>query len=158
MMKKLFKLAAVAITGVVLGLLIQSCSTAKPIDNAQLEGYWVLKTFESKPVGESFKGSIPSLEFDFEKGQIYGSAGCNRYFGGFTFENNVLKAPNLGSTMMACIEENKENEFLKILSLADGLQVSIENDLLIFKNGDTAVLEFSKGEKQENTTQASVEE
>ena len=149
-MKRLFKMTAIAVVGIVLGLFSQSCTTAKPIDKALLEGYWVLKTFESKPVVESFKGNIPNLEFNFEKNEVSGSAGCNRYFGAFTLEDdNTFKAPNLVSTMMACLEDNKEGAFLQALSAANGLKISVENNSLIFADDKTTVLEFEKGEKVE---------
>ena len=109
----------------------------------------VLKTFEGKAVGESFKGNIPTLEFDFEQGLVAGSAGCNRYFGNFALEGNTLKATKLGSTMMACLEENKESEFLQIMSSEEGLQMSLEGNILTFKSGEKNLLEFSKEEKVE---------
>ena len=149
MVKHLLKLGALALVVLVAGVSLKSCSTEKAIDKTQLEGYWVLKSFEGKPVEESFKGNIPTLEFDFEKELVAGSAGCNRYFGNFILEGNTFKAQKLGSTMMACLEDNKEGEFLQLISSEGGLQISLEGNMLTFKTGENTHLEFAKEAKED---------
>lgn len=149
MKRNLVKFGNLVLVAMFFVFLTQSCSTAKSIDKAQLDGYWVLKIFEGKAVTESFKGNIPTIEFDFEKNEVFGSAGCNRYFGAFTLEGDLFKAPKMGSTMMACLEDNQENRFLEILSSTEDVTISLENDLLTFSVGGKALLMFEKGTKAE---------
>lgn len=145
MTKSFLKISLMTLVVLIAGF---SCSPEKVVDKKQLEGYWVLQNFEGKPVVESFKGNIPTLEFDLETDLISGSAGCNRYFGGFSLEKNNFKAEKLGCTMMMCLEENAEKEFLDILSTDRGLTISIEEDkTLTMKDGDEVKLQFVKGSK-----------
>ncbi|WP_255495132.1 META domain-containing protein [Dysgonomonas sp. 521] len=122
----------------------QSCSSVKPLDKAQLENQtWALKTLNGEDAKLSFTGKIPDLKFDFSKNTVSGNGGCNGYGGDFTLnEQNVFSAPNLVSTMMACMDANKEPEFFKLLSTPD-LEVNLtEDSLLTFSQGDKVVLEF----------------
>lgn len=130
---------------IIFGALAQGCTNSK-VEQSDLEGFWVLKSINGIPVNEAFKGNKPSIEFDFDKHTIYGSSGCNRYFGPFTLEENTFKAGNLASTNMLCLEENQEHEFLAILAPEQGLKLAIENGILLFKNNDKTVLEFELGE------------
>lgn len=153
-MNKAFKFLATTIAIISLVITIHSCSTPKTVVQTDLSGFWTLKTLKGEVATDAFKGSIPSIEFDFEKQQVAGSAGCNRYFGGFTLENNLFKAPALATTMMICIEDNKEGEFTATLGNKDGLTISIENGVLTFKEGSAIVLEFTKGENLPKTAEA----
>lgn len=129
---------------------LQSCTNAKPLESSDLEGYWVLKSMNGKEAKSLFAGALPTLKLDFSNMQISGTGGCNRYTGAFTFENNVLKAPNLASTRMLCFDENSEPEFL--MELAKDNTLSIVNGVLTFTNRDKEVtLEFEKGEEIDET-------
>ncbi|MFV0536744.1 MAG: META domain-containing protein [Dysgonomonas sp.] len=144
-MKQILKstlfLAAIAI----LAFAVQSCNSVKPIDKAQLEGNWVLKTLEGEEAKSAFAGKLPSIGFDFEKNSVFGSGGCNRYTGAFTLtDKNEFSSPNLASTMMACLDANKEPQFLKALSTPN-LAVSVNNGLLTFSQNKTVLLQFEKG-------------
>lgn len=145
-MKRIFKTTAclmAAITFISFGLM--SCNTTKPIDKAQLEGYWVLKSLKGQDASTAFTGSLPHIEFDFEKNMVYGNGGCNTFTGQFTLtEQNVFTAPNLASTMMACLPDNKEPEFMAALNSSE-LTLSIdENNLLNFTHNDEVLLQFEK--------------
>lgn len=135
-----------------LGLLNQSCSESK-INKTDLEGYWSLKSLNGQPAAEAFKGNTPSIEFDFEEMKISGTGGCNRYFGPFTLEENILKPGNIASTNMMCLEENKEPEFLATLTGEKGLKLALNNGgILQFKDNDKIVLEFEKAEAPKEST------
>lgn len=155
-MNQFLKLVTFTFAILALGFTAQSCTTAKTIDKADLAGYWSLKSLKGEAAGDAFKGSIPSLEFDFEGLQVFGSGGCNRYTGAFTLEGNVFKAPVLASTMMMCAEANKEDLFTSTLGNEAGLTVSLDKDILTFKDNNTTVLEFRKGEPAATLTQAFV--
>lgn len=142
-MSKLTTLAMVFFAACSL-LVLQSCAHTKPVAPSQLEGFWVLKTIDGAEASTLFKGALPTLQFDFEKNQVFGTGGCNRYSGAFTFENSVFKADKVASTMMMCMEENQEGKFLQ--ALGNNNVVSLENDLLTLKEeGKEGVLVFEKG-------------
>lgn len=150
-MKHLIKSVTLLVTAVAISFGIQSCSSAKTIDKTQLSGYWVLKTLNGTDAKTIFEGAIPSLEFNFDENQIYGSGGCNRYFGGFTLnEKNEFSAPQLGSTMMACFQNNAEPEFLQTLSSPNIVLSINENGMLQFNEGNKVLLQFEKGEEVKN--------
>lgn len=147
-MKQILKTTLFLATIAFIALAVQSCKTVKPIDKAQLEGNWVLKTLQTEDAKSAFAGDLPSIGFDFEKNSVYGSGGCNRYTGAFTLsQKNEFSAPKLASTMRACIQGNKEPQFLKALSTPN-LIVSIENGLLTFSQNKTVMLQFEKGKEQ----------
>lgn len=139
-MNQFFKVSVFVLAITLFGLL-QSCGGTK-ISEADLDGTWVLTTINNEAVSDAFKGNKPNFELDFEKKTIAGYAGCNRFTGPFTLEDNVFKAGNLATTQMLCVEANKEAEFIATLGNKDGLQISLENNILTFKNGDQIVLQF----------------
>jgi len=155
-MKRIFKTTAFLIAAVtVISFGIQSCTTAKPIDKAQLEGYWVLKTLKGEDATAAFTGTIPNMEFNFADSTLFGNGGCNTFRGKFTItDQNMFSAPNHASTMMACLPGNKEPEFMTALS-SPSLTVSIdEKGLLTFKENETVLLQFEKGDAPAKNTQA----
>lgn len=145
-MKRILKSAILSVAVIAIALANQSCNSVKPVDKAQLAGYWTLKSLKGENAGDAFKGVNPGLQFDFENNTISGSGGCNNYSGGFTLnEKNEFSAPNLVSTMKACFQENKKPQFLTALSTPN-LSVSVsEAGELIFSQGDVVVLQFAKG-------------
>lgn len=123
--------------------ILQSCQSKK-VEAADLAGYWVLKSLDGIQGKESFKGALPTIEFNFENNTISGTGGCNRYSGGFTLVDNKFAAPNLASTDMLCFEENKEHDFLQ--ALAKSSDISLEGNILKFTLNGVVILEFEKGE------------
>jgi len=151
-MKKvsLFKFAALFFAVcIVAGL--QSCTNTKPVEPSELEGYWVLKTLNGQEANTLFEDALPTLQFDFQKMTIFGTGGCNRYTGAFTFKDNVLSAPNLASTKMLCFGKNEEVQFF--LELGNPLTISVEGSTLTLSNRDkVAVMVFEKGEEPKEIT------
>lgn len=145
-MRSFFKSVAFLFATIAIGMGVQSCSSAKTIDKSQLSGYWALKTLEGEKAENVFKGSLPSLSFDFDKNSVFGNSGCNSYFGEFSLnEKNEFSAPRLAGTLMLCTDENKEPEFLKALGTEKLLLQIDNNNVLTFKQGDKTLLEFVKG-------------
>lgn len=131
-----------------LGIMIQSCKSSKEsakgsASGVTIDGTWILQTFDGTPASNSFKGKIPSVTIDLSEKRINGNGGCNRFFGTFTYEKNILSAPKLGATLMACMDENKENEFLKMLGESN--QVTVTESTLTLTNGGKVVAVFEKG-------------
>jgi putative lipoprotein len=50
-----------------------------------------------------------TMTFDAE-GKVYGSGGCNRFFGPVTIKGNAIRFGLMGSTMMACPEPQMDQE------------------------------------------------
>ena len=146
-MKKMLMSAAIAVAAITIVFGLQSCNSTKPIDKVKLEGFWSLKTLQGENVQDIFKGPNPSLKFDFENNSVSGSGGCNTFGGVFTLsETNVFSAPNLVATMKMCFQENKESQYLAALSTPD-LTIDLDDKgELVFKNGETVVLQFVKRE------------
>ena len=146
MKTKLFsKLSTLFVAVVAVAFLFSSCDEKKNIPQAELEGYWVLKTLNGKDAKSLFKGALPTLEFHFgDSASISGTGGCNRYSGAFTYQKGIFSAPNLAVTKMLCTEENQEPEFLLALTNKEN-GLSIENGVLKFTFSGTVTLEFEKG-------------
>lgn len=62
-------------------------------------------------------GVKQTVTFDESTGQVYGSAGCNRFTGSYTVSGTRIEISPLATTMMACPEPQMtaEQTFLKRL-------------------------------------------
>ncbi len=108
-----------------------------------LEGtIWTLVEYGSP---DSTQVALPNTEitivFYGEAGGINGSAGCNRYFGGYERNGDLITLSAIGSTMMACAEDvmEQEQQYLTILqaaesyALIDGqLRITAGEEILVF--------------------------
>jgi heat shock protein HslJ len=122
--------------------LFQGCKAVKEIPVVQLSGKWVLQSFDGRATSESFKGTIPTLEFDITAKQISGTGGCNNYSGAFNLNGNEFSAPNLATTKKMCLNDNKEDAFLRLLGNTSTL--STDGEKLVFMQGGKAVLTYAK--------------
>lgn len=146
-MKSILKSVTLLIAVVAIGLSTNSCASVKPIDKADLAGYWALKSLNGEEAKAAFQGSIPSVEFDFEKSMVVGSAGCNRYNSAFVLtDQNLFTAKAPVSTKMMCMDANKEPEFLKAIGTPELTLSLTKEGTLIFSQDKTVLLEFVKGE------------
>lgn len=143
MKTKLFSTLFVFVAAV--AFLFSSCNAKQNIPQADLDGYWVLKTLNGKDAKNLFKGALPTLEFHFgDSATISGTGGCNRYSGPFTYEKGIFNAPQLAVTTMLCTEDNQEPEFILALSNKDN-GLSLDNGILKFTFSGVVTLEFEKG-------------
>lgn len=89
---------------------------------------------------ESVSG--PDIYFDKRNGRISGKAGCNRYFGKVIMDNNRITLSGLGSTQMACLDNNNlESLFLQYLASVNRYQVK-GNSLLFYRDNEI-LLQFA---------------
>ena len=102
----------------------------------QLEQYGTPTALKS-----AIPGNIPTI--DFAAGELSGSAGCNSYFGSYTYDTDgSLAVSQLGNTEMACMEAgvmDQEQSFLDTLRLAESYRV-VQGKLRIVGGGDLLVL------------------
>ncbi len=132
---------------------VQVAQNNPTLDNTS----WQLVSLGStKPIGDK------PITLSFTKDRLAGSAGCNRYMGGFKVKGNQLEiGSSLASTMMACKEDlmKQEATFLKALSSAKSYKINEQGNLEIqYRDGrKTQVLVFtpaamSNTNRLQNTT------
>lgn len=76
---------------------------------------------------------VPSISFDKKNGRIFGKAGCNRYFGKVSFDQQRIFISGVGSTQMACTDMEIESLYLKHLTAVNRYQLS-GNNLQLFRD------------------------
>lgn len=89
-------------------------------------------------------GTHVTLAFSADEGRVYGSAGCNRYFGGFAIKGKRLTIGHTGSTRMFCGSPeglmDQEDEYLRTLSTVE--RYRIEGDRLTITCASEKALVF----------------
>lgn len=89
-----------------------------------------------------------TMNFDSIEQSVSGYAGCNRYFGGYTQDNEVLKMNNVAATKMYCQNEIKnklEDQLLKSLPLVDSIG-KMESGVYHLYAGTKSILQISKSQ------------
>ncbi|MEO7210886.1 MAG: META domain-containing protein [Chitinophagaceae bacterium] len=141
-------------------LSIMSCNSSKmaatttvtqQFSTDQLFSYqWYLTEFNNEPVT---RGIIKTPFIVFAKGdaiRFSGTGGCNNIFGSIELlKGNSIKFSPVGSTKMACPNDQYETKFIAMLSGVTNW--SIENASLIFWNGKNIVARF-EGQAIEGTS------
>lgn len=148
-MKNLIKISITSLFLLFLGTTFQSCNSTKnvaqKVDDKELQiklrGTWYLTSIDGTLATNSFKGEIPTLNFDFDKNRTYGNAGCNQYNGSFALIGNVYNPSPMVSTLMACPEYNQEPRFLELMGKRSTLVFT--NYTLQFVQDGKVVLEFA---------------
>ncbi|CAH0342255.1 META domain-containing protein [Rhizobium sp. CECT 9324] len=83
-----------------------------------------------------------SLEFDVKKSSVFGSSGCNRYFGGFTLTGEGFSFQRgIAGSMMAC-EEHKsriEASFLSALEKIDRFDIDADGGLVLVSSDSPSI-------------------
>jgi copper homeostasis protein (lipoprotein) len=99
----------------------------KIVSDARLENRrWQLVELNGQPVQPVQGREGAFLELDGAQARVTGNASCNRFFG--TYElmagSRLRFGPNLGSTMMACPELERERAFLDALARVDNYAIA----------------------------------
>ena len=115
----------------------------KFITDYRLHDIWVLEQLKGKVVTtDDFAREFPNIEIDSDKNTFMGYAGCNRMAGKIVSENELLRFTNVISTEIACIDRNRELEFLQALQSVKIFK--IENNRLWLSNNFGTQLVFKK--------------
>jgi len=123
-------------------------SNPDPTTQPELENTsWVLEASgPESSLKPAIAGHKPTI--DFGEGDLSGSAGCNSYFGLYTYDTNgSLEISGLGNTEMACPEPGvmeQEQVFLGMLRAAESYRV-VSGKLRIRGGGNLLVLARSEG-------------
>lgn len=126
----------------VLNFTLKEAETAKGLTDRE----WVLESIgEGQTMQSLLKDTEITIEFTSDEARFGGSAGCNRYFGGYAVEGNNLSVPGpVGSTMMACPEPimDQEQQYLSTLEGAETFEIE-DGTLTIFSSANR-LLVFSE--------------
>ncbi|HSV85604.1 MAG TPA: META domain-containing protein [Levilinea sp.] len=122
-------------------MLLALAGCASQAATLDLEGtQWQLESIDGDPL---VAGSMITLQFD-AGGAAGGNSGCNSYGGGYSLEGSRITFDEIGSTLMACLEENiMEQEAAYLGALLSAQEVSLEGDRLTITS-DGGALVFVK--------------
>ncbi len=129
---------------VFLFIFLSACQAQKIVkpDTSLTDTYWkVISLF-----GEGIKTQEGKKELSFtlsrEKSSIKGFAGCNRFFGQYSSQNNALSFSPLATTRKMCRKEMpKEQQFLKVLSQVNYFKINSET-LVLYDKNNNSIAEF----------------
>ncbi|PXY42945.1 META domain-containing protein [Flavobacterium hydrophilum] len=115
----------------------------KYITDYRLHDIWVLEELNGYKVFISdFQKELPRIEIHAEENRFMGFGGCNSINGSLFFEKDLLRFNNITSTLMACPENNKEDQFVK--ALQSTTTYSIKDNRLTLSNPSGKLLIFKK--------------
>ncbi|WP_159952488.1 META domain-containing protein [Rhizobium sp. 18065] len=84
-----------------------------------------------------------SLEFDATKTSVFGSSGCNRYFGGFTLTGEGFSFQRgMAGSMMACEEHKSQIEasFLSAMEKIDRFDIDADGGLVLISSDSPSIM------------------
>ena len=109
--------------------------------DVDLVGGWLLEDLGGRGVMDIAQTTI---EFDAE-GRVFGSGGCNRFTGTYTYDGGMLGFGPLAGTKMMCPEAVMDQEDRFLAALGEVERVEMDGPfLLIFFAGSDAPLRFTK--------------
>lgn len=122
------------------GELAEKYQLKKLISNPLVtDKYWKLIELNGKKITVKQQAKEAHVVLKTEENQITGNGGCNSFFGTYQLlPGDRIQISPLGSTKMACLNDNVEDEFLKILAIADNY--TIKNDTLSLNKARMAPL------------------
>ncbi|HTN47765.1 MAG TPA: META domain-containing protein [Flavipsychrobacter sp.] len=100
------------------------------------------KLIQLENVGKNYGKAF--IQFDAKTKKITGNTGCNRFFGTYTSDRDEITFSNLGSTKMACLENETAATETKMLQLLSGatLRFDIAEQTLNFYKDDKLIMIF----------------
>lgn len=105
---------------------------------------WVLSRLNNRKIVYKNEAEKITLIITRENEYASGSSGCNTYVSQVVIKRNHILFRSIGSTKMACPDDNIANEriYLNNLNDVDSFKI-IDEDLYLYKN-ERAVLVFTK--------------
>lgn len=93
----------------------------KTEDKGIREKYWKLIELHGKPVSVREGAREPHLILKEEGARVIGNGGCNGFNGAYELNESAfrIRFSKVAATLMACIEDNVEGEFFKVLEEVD---------------------------------------
>jgi heat shock protein HslJ len=94
-----------------------------------LSGEWTLASAGDPAAPRApLTDAVPTILF--EANGMSGFAGCNRYFGGFSFGGDSISFTDIGATRMACDQPRMEQESFFFAALMGATTFSLDGDTL----------------------------
>ena len=136
----LITVATIALAGLGAGAL--GVAAGKETASLPVGSEWTLTSYGPLD-GERVALEGVEITLLVEEDRIAGSAGCNRYFGGYEAEDGKLSTDAIGATRKMCPGEAMTHEaaYLKALSSVSGYEVG-EGTLRVFYSDGESVLDF----------------
>ena len=108
----------------VLLLVLAGCKGKEDALKLLKEREWQLKAMQMNGEAVTYPSELPVLLFS-DSTAVYGTAGCNHFFGEYEAdaEGHVTVRPG-GATMMSCPDLEFENNYLKALSQVKHFQIA----------------------------------
>lgn len=109
-------------TGLFLSLAVLcACGTKKTTASQSIDGNWIILEVGGEKVTDVEK--TPEITFNTKEQRVNGNAGCNNFFGGFTYADGKLTfGDNMGATRMMCknmkFEDKAFQSFPKVVKAA----------------------------------------
>lgn len=93
----------------------------KAADTGIREKYWKLIELNGRPVTVREGGREPHLIIKQDEERVIGNGGCNGFSGAYELNETTgrIRFSKIAGTLMACIDENVEGEFFKVLEGVD---------------------------------------
>lgn len=93
---------------------ICACGTKKAVVAESIDGNWKITEVDGEKVSGVEK--TPEMTFNSKENRVNGNAGCNNFFGSFTYKNGTLKfGEDMGATRMMCRNMKFEDKALQAL-------------------------------------------
>lgn len=121
--------------------------TLSTTNSTLVDSYWLLLSVE----GEDLQGPTDTrtayIRFEANENDINGFTGCNRFFGKYALTDSTVRLSNIGSTRMACPNNELESKFLSVLERATSYTTA--GDVLTFYAAGKAIATFRAGQQQD---------
>ncbi|WP_076540798.1 META domain-containing protein [Shewanella sp. UCD-KL21] len=117
---------------------LSACQSTPPqVEAVNLLGSWHIETALSNPVIDNSPAQITFAE----EGKLSGNNSCNRFFGDYSQQQDLLSLTPAGTTRMACVEVlmQQEQDIMKAMPLVSNIKQSASGKLLL-KSEDGATL------------------
>jgi heat shock protein HslJ len=135
-----------AVTGLCVGLLILAACGSSGSQGDLTGKVWAMSELNGKPL---VAGSSITAEFTAD-GQVSGSAGCNRYSGGYTVSGNKIAfSSTMASTRMMCEQAVMDQESAYFKALNDAKTYTASGDQLTLAGADKTTLAEYKAQSQD---------
>lgn len=89
-------------------------------------GKWILINVQGQEIVKQDTNHPIFLEFNETDLKLFGYAGCNRIFGAYSINGNLISFARIGSTKTICADIKVEQNFLNALHKVDRYQVEGE--------------------------------
>jgi len=95
---------------------------------------WQVKSIRGRVLPDTVK-----VTMSIDEERVYGTSGCNRYFGSYQLTGEGLSFGQIAGTLMACIDEKAsqaEREFLPALGDVRRFDIGAKGELMLYdENG-----------------------